>query len=269
MINQNKWDILTKLYINRGLKIFPVIANGKTPAIQMWQKDCSSNSLQVLYWLENNKNGNWGLPATPNNLFIIDLDVHDIDKNGIKFFEKLCCDIDLKGEQFDTLIQTTPSGGKHLIYKSDEDLSAIANGSNVFKDYPGIDFRTDGYIVVEPSIINNKEYRFFNNIEPQAMPQKLKDYILNNAERKGKEKKPYIKPKETVLTGNRDDQLFAYITNLYYKTRLDIDEISILAHNFNETMLDDPLSSKDVDYKVKKAFQKDRTKCLFIMLPDE
>ncbi len=55
MMSQNKWDILTKLYINRGLKIFPVVTNGKTPAIQMWQKDCSSDSLQVLYWLENIK----------------------------------------------------------------------------------------------------------------------------------------------------------------------------------------------------------------------
>ena len=184
MMSQNKWDILTKLYINRGLKIFPVVTNGKTPAIQMWQKDCSSDSLQVLYWLENNKNGNWGLPATPNNLFVIDLDVHDEDKNGIENFAKLLNDIGLSCEEANTLIQVTPSGGKHLIYKSDEDLSGIANSSNVFKDYSGIDFRTDGYIVVEPSIINNKKYRFFNNIEPQPMPQKLKDYILNNAEEK-------------------------------------------------------------------------------------
>lgn len=265
----NKWDVLNNLYVSHGLKIFPVISNGKTPLITLWNKDCSSDWRQIIYWMENAKNCNWGLPATPNNLFVIDLDVHDKDKNGILFFEKLCNDIDLCGEQFNTLIQITPSGGQHLIYKSDKDLSEIANTSNVFKDYPGIDFRTDGYIVVEPSIINGNKYEFFNNIAPQPMPQKLKDYILANAEKKGKDRKPYEKPTETVLTGDRDNQVFSYITDLYYKTRLDIDEISVLAHNFNETMLDEPLDDKVIDYKIRKIFQKDRTKCLFIKLPDE
>lgn len=267
MISQNKWDILTQQYINKGLKIFPVVANGKTPAIQMWQKDCSCNSLQVLYWVENNKNGNWGLPCIENNLFVLDLDTHKIEENGIDSFKKLCNDLSI--EEPCTSKQQTKSGGIHLIFKSDDELKQVCGTANAFKDYPGIDLRNSNYIVVEPSIIDNVPYKFLNNIEPQPMPQKLKDYILNNAEKKGKEKKPYIKPKETVLTGNRDDQLFAYITNLYYKTRLDIDEISVLAHHFNETMLDDPLPSKDVDYKVKKAFQKDRSICLFITLPND
>lgn len=267
MISQNKWDTLIKLYINRGLKIIPLRANSKLPAIEKWNEQCSSNAMQCLYWFENNHNMNWGLPCIENNLFVLDLDTHKIEENGIDNFKKLCNDLGI--EEPCTLKQRTKSGGIHLIFQSDDELKQVCGTANAFKDYPGIDLRNSNYIVVEPSVIDNVPYTFLNNMEPQTMPQKLKDYILNNAEKKSKEKKPYVKPKETVLTGNRDDQLFAYITNLYYKTRLDIDEISILAHNFNETMLDDPLSSKDVDYKVKKAFQKDRTKCLFIMLPDE
>lgn len=263
----NKWDELNALYINKSLKIFPIKANSKFPAINAWQNDCSSDYMQILYWYENNKNGNWGLPATPNNLFIIDLDVHDENKNGIDNFAKLQMDIGLPPVS-ETLTQKTPSGGLHIIYKSDDELRNIANGSNVFKDYPGIDFRTDGYIVVEPSTINNKHYYFMNNFEPMEMPKKLKEFILNNSEKKNKEKTSYEKPKE-VCVGNRDISLFEYINNLYFKTRLDYDEILILAKHFNEEILEEPFSERDVEYKVKMAFKKYRIPYIRVVIPED
>lgn len=262
----SKWDTLNDLYINRGLKIIPLRANSKLPAIEKWNEQCSCDVKQCLYWFESNHNLNYGLPCIENNLFVLDLDTHKVEENGIDNFDKLCNDLDI--EKPDTLMQRTKSGGIHIIFQSDDELKQVCGTANAFKDYPGIDLRNSNYIVVEPSIIDNIPYKFLNNIEPQPMPQKLKDYILANAEKKGKERKPYEKPTEIVLTGNRDEQVFAYVNDLYYKTRLDIDEISLLAHHFNETMLDEPLDDKVIDYKIKKIFQKDRTKCLFIKLPD-
>ena len=84
MISQNKWDVLIKLYINRGLKIIPLRANSKLPAIEKWNEQCSSNAMQCLYWFENNHNMNWGLPCIENNLFVLDLDTHKIEENGIE-----------------------------------------------------------------------------------------------------------------------------------------------------------------------------------------
>lgn len=263
----NKWDILNKNYLQFGLKIFPVQQNGKTPLIKLWHQDCSSNYMQVLYWYENAKDCNWGLPATPNNLFILDLDVHDQTKNGVNNFDKLINSLHFTENEQDNwcpMEQYTPSGGKHIIFASDEELKNVSNGSNVFKDYPGIDIRTDGYIVVEPSEINGKFYRFDTiPMEPPKMPKKLKDYILANAGTKTEHKKtPYEKPRE-VFKGDRDNSLFSYINYLYYKTRLDIDEIEILAKHFNESF-DEPLSNKDVEYKVKKAFEKERPECILV-----
>ena len=262
----NKWEKLNKFYIDKGLKIFPVIKNGKTPLVTEWNKCCSSEYQQIIYWLTNAKDCNWGLPCIENNLFVIDLDIHNC--NGLDNFTRLCTDLGLMGEQLNTLIQTTPSGGKHLIYKSDDDLKQVAGAANAFPDYPGIDLRNSNYIVVEPSIINGKEYEFVNNYEPQEMPKRLKDYILENAEKKGKEKIPYVKP-QVVYEGSRDEQLFAYVTNLYYKTRLDYDEINVLAHYFNENIIDVPFEDKIVDYKVRKIFEKKRTEYIHIIIPDE
>lgn len=266
----NKWEKLNENYLQFGLKIFPVIQNGKTPLIREWQRDCSSDYMQVLYWYENAKDCNWGLPATQNNLFIIDLDVHDPNKNGVenftKIIDKIMTDDDL--DEFEWIEQITPSGGQHLIFQSDDELKNVSNGSNVFADYPGIDIRTDGYIVVEPSVINGVGYGFSTiPMSPPKMHPKLKRFILANAGTKTEHKKtPYEKPAE-VYKGDRDNQLFQYINHLYYKTRLDEEEIEILAKHFNESF-DEPLSEKDVRYKVKKAFEKERPECILVNTGD-
>lgn len=276
-----KWEKLNELYLNHHLKIFPVIENGKTPLIKEWQKDCSDSYMQVLYWLENAPGCNWGLPATPNNLFIIDLDVHNPEANGVenfdKIIDKLFMDKDgLAGDLYDEFMemspleQVTPSGGHHLIFQTDDDLRQVPNCSNAFKDYPGIDIRTDGYIVVEPSKINGNKY-IFDTIPsaPPKMHPKLKRFILENVGTKQDNKKtPYEKPKE-VLTGDRDNQLFQYINQLYFKTRLDYDEILVLAKYFNAEILEEPFDERDVKYKVKKAFEKKRGKCIFVNIGEE
>lgn len=272
IIVANKWEKLNENYLQFGLKIFPVQPNGKTPLIKQWQQDCSSDYMQVLYWYENAKDCNWGLPATPNNLFVIDLDVHDPNKNGVENFSKLIgkimTDDDL--DEFEWIEQITPSGGQHLIFQSDDELRNVSNGSNVFVDYPGIDIRTDGYIVVEPSEINGKRYGFSTiPMSPPKMHPKLKRFILANAGTKTTNKKtPYEKPTE-VYKGDRDNQLFQYINYLYFKTSLNEDEILTLALHFNETILDEPLPIKDVKYKVKKALEKERGTFLIVRIPDE
>lgn len=260
-----KYKILKTNYLDKGLKVFPVIENKKEPMIQAWQIDCSADKLQVSYWLDNAPNCNWGLPCSQNDLFVLDVDVHNV--NGLESAKKLLNDLGI--EELDTLSQRTPSGGLHLIFKSDNDLKNVANSSNSFKDYPGIDIRTDGYILVNPSSINGVYYNF-NDIEKEIkeIPQALKDFILSQKGLNKTEKKEhvdYVRP-DKVEEGGRDTALFEYINNLYFKTRLTYDEIVILSNNFNETVCDPPLPQREIKYKVKKAFKKDRGKCMFIRL---
>lgn len=266
------WSTLKTKYMDHNLKIFPIQQNGKTPMIERWQEQCSSDYFQILYWYENCRGCNWGLPATQNNLFIIDLDVHDPNKNGVTNFASLLYtmfDYD-EMDEFEWFQQETPSGGMHIIFRTDDELRNVANGSNVFKDYPGIDIRTDGYIVVEPSSIDGKSYKYINDVsEIPTMPDKLKKYILENVNLKNSsDKVPYQKPKN-VERGDRDNQLYSYINNIYYKTRLDFDEILVLANHFNENILEEPFSEKVVKYKVKKVFEKDRNGMIFIRLYEE
>ena len=260
----SKIGFIRKKYLNNGLKIFPIKPNEKVPMINAWQKECSNYFMQVVYWLNNVPECNIGLPANENNLFILDLDTHNV--NGLESFERLCQDLGI--EEPKTLKQKTPSGGVHYIFKSDSELSNVVNCANCFDNYKGIDLRTSGYIVVEPSVINGKKYEFLNNLTPSEMPIKLKEFILENVGVKTSEKKPYSRPKK-VDVGDRDNQMFLYINDLYYHTRLDEDEIRILAEYFNESVLEKPLPERVIDYKIRKVFQKDRGSCLFIKLNEE
>ena len=211
----SKWDVLNNKYIDKGIKIIPILPNQKIPAIEKWNENCSSDFFQILYWYNENKDFNYAIPCYENNLFVIDLDRHDLEKDGVQSFKKLYqdlgCTIDpLYGVK--TMMQQTQGGGLHIIYKSDDELSKVNGVANAFKDYPGIDLRNRNYILVEPSVINGRHYVFLNDLEPQEMPKELKDFILTNVSNKLEKKQPYEKPK-IVEKGDRDNQLFSYIIN--------------------------------------------------------
>ncbi len=258
----DKFKFIKEMYIDNNLKIFPLMANDKKPLINAWQNDCSSNVLQVAYWLENAKDCNIGLPANENNLFIIDIDMHDV--NGIGNFKRLCDDLEI--DEIKTLMQSTPSGGIHLIFKSDDELKKVVNSANCFKDYKGIDIRTRGYIAVEPSVINGKKYEFDTTYPISDIPQELKKFILENNKEQVSGRSDYKKP-NVVEKGSRDIELFNYILNLYHNTKLDYDEIKVLAHYFNNEICVPSFNDSYVDYKVNRIFNTPRSEVIFLRIP--
>lgn len=261
----NKFETIKKLFLDNNFKIFPIMGNKKIPLIDNWQNDCSNDLLQIIYWLENAPDCNIALPANENNLFIIDIDMHN-GVNGLASFCKLLTDLGI--DNINTRKQQTPSGGIHFIFKSDDELKEVINNSNSFEGYPGIDIRTKGYILVEPSVINNTPYSM-DNAPIEEIPNALKEYILKHNDKKVEEnKKDYVKP-EKVERGGRDTSLFEYLNYLYFRTRLNKEEIRLLAYHFNQTICEPPLSNGTVDYKVDKLFKKKRNKYILINIGDE
>ena len=58
----------------RGWKVFPVIPDGKTPAIGDWQRRASSNRRQSYGWRADNSRKNIGIATGPSGVVVIDLD---------------------------------------------------------------------------------------------------------------------------------------------------------------------------------------------------
>lgn len=261
-----KWDIINETYLKKGLKIIPLDEN-KVPILPNWLQECSSEYMQVLYWYTKYPAMNIGLPCEPNELFVLDIDCKD-GQVGLESWKQLLKDLNISEPQ--TLVQETWSGGLHYIFKTDSDLKKVLSRANFFKDYTNIDIRNKSQIVVYPSVVKGKEYKYINDNEIMEMPIELKEFIIkNNKIEKEKNKKGFEKPKEIIEKGSRDDTLFAYINDLYFKTNLDYEEILLLVYNFNEQYLDPEFTEKTLEYKVKKAFEKDRGRRIIIILGEE
>lgn len=269
------FDTLKELYCNNGLKLIPIKPNGKEPLIN-WKMKYETTTDQIFEWLLEEPNLNWALPMNENELFAIDIDMHG-DVNGIENFKRLCKDIGIS--KIETLVQTTPSGGYHLIFRSDEDLKKVKNSANTFDNYKGIDIRTDGYILVYPSKINDTYYKFNHDNDIMShittMPSELKEFILKGNQeyvKKENDKRTlfdFYREGKVIDKGNRDTEMFLYITTLYNNTNLSYDEIRTLAHVYNERCFNPPLSSGVIDYKLKKCFNKERDNIIILRINNQ
>lgn len=271
------FDTLKKYYCNNNLKLIPIKPNGKEPMIN-WKMNYDTSPDQLFEWLLDEPNLNWALPMNANDLFAIDIDMHG-DVNGIENFKRLCKDIGI--DKINTLIQETPSGGYHLIFKSDEDLKKVKNSANTFSNYKGIDIRTDGYILVYPSKINNVFYKYKNMDDGDfmshiaTMPDKLKEFILNSnveyVEKEHTKRKTcdFYREGKVIDKGNRDTEMFMYITTLYNDTNLSYDEIRTLAYTYNERCFNPPISTSVIDYKLRNCFKRDRDQIIILRINKE
>lgn len=106
--------------------------------------------------------------------------------------------------------------------------------------------------------------------EVGELPVKLREFIINNNNKQEEVRKSgtYKKPLK-VEKGGRDSCLFEYINQLYYKTRLDEEEIRLLAYHFNKTICDPPLADGVVNYKINKLFSRKRNKYILINIGDD
>jgi hypothetical protein len=266
------FDILKSYYVDNNLKLIPIKPNGKEPLIN-WKMNYETSSDQVFEWLLEEPNLNWALPMNANDLFAIDIDMHG-DVNGIDNFKRLCRDLGI--DKIKTLVQKTPSGGYHLIFRSDEELKKVKNSANTFENYKGIDIRTDGYILVYPSKINNVFYKFNNNDDIMShistMPSELKEFILNSndtyveKEHIKRNTCDFYKEGKVVNKGNRDIEMFLYIKTLYNDTNLSYDEIRALAYTYNERCFNPPLSTSVIDYKLRNCFKHDRDRIIILRI---
>lgn len=266
------FNIIKDYYCSNHLKLIPIKPNGKEPLIN-WKMNYDTSTDQVFEWLLEEPNLNWALPMNANDLFAIDIDMHG-DVNGIENFKRLCSDLGIS--KISTLVQKTPSGGYHLIFKSDEELKKVKNSANTFNDYKGIDIRTDGYILVYPSKINGIEYKY--NVDGDimshitTMPSELKQFILEsnveyvNKENDKRNKGDFYREGKVIEKGNRDTEIFLYITTLYNNTNLSYDEIRALAYTYNERCFNPPLSTSVIDYKLRNCFKRDRDKIIIIRI---
>jgi hypothetical protein len=149
----------------RGFHVFPVRPNSKLPVINDFPNRATRDRTQIQRWFEDGTR-NIGISTTRyrDNEALL---VVDVDTKGANNGEHTIITLELEGHELPaTFEQSTPSGGRHLIYSVP---APVRQGVNKFG--PGIDIRSRGGFIVGPdSEIDGRLYRA-NALQVQRAPE--------------------------------------------------------------------------------------------------
>ena len=147
-------------YAELGYSVFPCAPGGKVPITPRGFKDATTDATQVRTWWEQHPDANIGMPT--GGLLVVDVDGEDNTWPGYpgKAQDLACGPISL-----------TPRGGRHHIFRQPV---GKAWKNTAGKIAPKVDTRADGgYIVVPPSVVDGKPYRWAETFELNVAPDEL------------------------------------------------------------------------------------------------
>jgi len=162
-------------YIKAGYYLVPIVANDKKLPRKEFNVNyghASKNKKTIDKWFhpETGKFKGWNLGVAcgkDDGVFALDVDMHG-DVDGFKNLDRLEIENDVLpyGPS-----QETPNGGKHYLFRWQENAACTTN-----KIAPGIDTRggegntCKGHIVVWPSSVNNKQYQWISGGDLPIIP---------------------------------------------------------------------------------------------------
>lgn len=192
-------------YAAKGWAVFPIVPGRKKPSlIKDYYTLSSTDPEQIKAWWSLSPEANIGLDCGKSGLVAVDVDSEaGHGKDGLGALKTL--QIITGKEPWDTLQSETTTGGFHYVFMAPEKGSVITNAATF--GIPGIDTRSKGgYIVLPPSKIGEKRYRWKTKSEPRPFPRSLvtfsKPGVRDDAGRT--EIEAILHDQEVIPEGKRD-----------------------------------------------------------------
>lgn len=148
-----------------GIHVFPLVANGKTPATPNGFKAATKDPERIEKMWRHRPEANIGVATGASNLVVIDVDV----KHGVNGWAAFDDCIERLGElPGPTRMASTPSGGAHLYFREPAGFEVPLSTGRLG---PGLDVRArGGYVVAAPSVIDGKAYRWDITERAKVLP---------------------------------------------------------------------------------------------------
>ena len=150
-----------------GWKVFPCSQGSKKPiASSRGCLDATTDTEQIRAWWTQNPNYNVAIATgSASGIGVIDI---DISATGNGFLELEAHEI----EEWETVTQTTPRGGKHFVFSTNGD--EVSNAVAWFGKGSAIDVRGEGgYILAHPSKTSDGVYSIDESMDIEAFPKEF------------------------------------------------------------------------------------------------
>jgi len=198
-------------YASRGWHIHPLIRHKKTPLLTGWQEKATTDLDQTRLWWARYPHANIGIALLKSGLLLLDLDVKH-GENGLETWETLkgTCGFNDSAVQ-----QMTPSGGTHHIFAIGKtDPQSIADK----KHFPGIDVKTKGYFVAEPSTTDDGEYAWEVSAHPaDHAPSPLAPELVALMTAPGGQRRRAEPLSDKIPAGRRNELLTSLAGSMRYR----------------------------------------------------
>lgn len=160
----------------QGFHVFPLRPNGKLPAIKKFPELATRDEAQIRAWWEKRPECNVGISTSKfaEGEFLLAIDVDVGESHGGKDGHATLLALEFDGKEFpQTYEQTTPTGGRHLVYRTGRPLRQGAGTLG-----RGVDTRArGGFIVGAGSRIGERMYA--GNRHPVLpVPGWIEDHLL-------------------------------------------------------------------------------------------
>ena len=210
-----------------GFRTLPIKPGSKEPATAHGVKDATDDDAATDAYYAVHKNHGIGIAG--DGFVIFDFDV----KDGIDGRDQL-----LGWNLPDTLCQTTPSGGYHMIYRTDEEIRPSVNQALA------VDVRGwHSYIVCDPT----PGYCFEDDCKPAEANEAVMAFLNHVRPKTNKgEKQRRGKQSDKISEGGRNDYLHKQGCSMRAKEVPD-DEIRAFLHGLNRVNCKPPLDDAEVD----------------------
>lgn len=213
-----------------GFATLPIRPGTKEPATAHGVKDATRDDATTdAYYAAH---PNHGIGVSGDGFVIFDFDV----KDGLDGRDQL-----IGWELPDTLCQTTPSGGYHMIYRTDEEIRPSVN-QEIAVDVRG----WHSYIVCDPT----PGYCFEDDCEPASANGEVMAFLAHVRPKtrrdKGTQGLGRRKQSDSIGEGGRNDYLHRQGCSMRAKEVSD-DEIRAYLHGINRVNCKPPLPDEEVD----------------------
>ena len=236
-------------YAQWGFRVFPLKPGDKTPMINHWDKEATTDAATVKAWWQRWPDANIGIATGQGSggLYVIDCDRHQDGVDGFLTFKNW----EKSHGQFPaTWVAWTGSNGAHVFFKDTEKHKNRAGLK------AGVDFRGDGgYIVAPPSLHpNGTRYRWSDNFNPSKVDiafadDTIKAFLIDDVSNLPTTR--YVSP-EKIPSGERNQKIFQFACMMQAKGASD-QAVYAAAMAENESKCTPPLRQNEVSQIVNSV----------------